>query len=393
MIDAGIATSHRIFTSIRECADSLKQLDITELLLDVPYLTAVESGMGEYMDFRYLVFFEKDVPQGFMYFQLHPFEAKESLKELRDSKCSDHLIKKALASRVTFKALVNGNLLLTGPFGFYFKRGFSGNHKALIKKAMVDLFDREQEEKNVSVLFIKDLPESYIQGESLLLDREDFFSFKVQPSMVLKIRPEWTGFPSYVAALKSKYRVRINRALERGRSLHSRNISLEGIEGEKTQFNRLLQNVLVESDFRIVNFDIHYILALKRHLGDSFHIKGYYHDGSLVGFMTSFIMRDKILAHFTGFEIALNKEFDLYLNMLLDLIEMAIELRVSALDLSRTALEIKSSIGAEPQEMTNLIQHYHNGKQRLLPKVFSMLYQSETWVQRKPFREVSNGFS
>ena len=134
-------------------------------------------------------------------------------------------------------------------------------------------------------------------------------------------------------------------------------VTLKDLEENRDPFQKLLNNVLHESDFRIVDFDLQYLIEVKKKLGDSFKIRAYYLNRKPVGFMTYFLDRGKMLAHFTGFDLGLNKDFDLYLNMLIDLVDQAIIGRVFELDFSRTAMEIKSSIGAVPRSMTNFIRH------------------------------------
>ena len=106
----------------------------------------------------------------------------------------------------------------------------------------------------------------------------------------------------------------------------------------------------------------------------------------LVGFMTYFIDGDRVLAHFTGFNVGLNKKLDLYLNMLIDLIDESIKAKLRYLDFSRTALEIKSSVGATPIPMINFLKHRNKTMNKILPNIFNTLYQQEEWVQRRPFR-------
>ena len=99
------------------------------------------------------------------------------------------------------------------------------------------------------------------------------------------------------------------------------------------------------------------LIELKNRFPERFQVQGYYLGDILVGFMSYFVDQDTIVAHLTGFDLSRNKEFDLYLNMLLELVRCTIELCCQSLILSRTALEIKSSIGAKPRPLINLLKH------------------------------------
>ena len=91
-------------------------------------------------------------------------------------------------------------------------------------------------------------------------------------------------------------------------------------------------------------------------------------------------------AHFLGYDVKLNSQYQIYFNILLLLVEQAIEMKASHLNLSRTALEIKSSVGAEPLEM-NVHFRYHNGLiQKLIPQIMKTYVPEDDWLQRKPFK-------
>jgi hypothetical protein len=54
---------------------------------------------------------------------------------------------------------------------------------------------------------------------------------------------------------------------------------------------------------------------------------------------------------------------------------------------ARTALEIKSSIGAKPEKMIGLIQHSNRLINSKMDKLFTYLEPETTWKERNPFKE------
>lgn len=339
------------------------------------------------MEFRYIFLFEKKQPVGFSYCQIYPFSARESIKSLRSDKNSESFIKTILASWVEFTAFVCGNLLLTGQCGYYFKPDYQGREMNILFPVWKQYFESERKKnRRVSIQFIKDLPDAGCKEAIDYLEQHDYFRFKVQPAMLMKIDPVWQNFEDYLDALKSKYRVRMRQALKKSANLVKRECELEEMIENRSRFQELLNNVLEESDFRIVEFDIDYLIEIKKNLGNSFRIRTYHVEDQLIGFMTYFICPEKVLAHFTGFETRLNKKLDIYLNMLIDLVEQSIQLKTLELDFSRTALEIKSSVGAVPIPMSDFLWHFNCTKHKLLPKLFRSLYTPEEWTQRRPFK-------
>ena len=56
------------------------------------------------------------------------------------------------------------------------------------------------------------------------------------------------------------------------------------------------------------------------------------------------------------------------------------------LNLSRTALEIKSSVGAEPHDMYVYLKHQNKFVNKLLPSILNRVVPKNSWEQRSPFK-------
>jgi hypothetical protein len=94
---------------------------------------------------------------------------------------------------------------------------------------------------------------------------------------------------------------------------------------------------------------------------------------------------DRADAHLIGLNYETNKSHSLYLNMLYQYVEDSISAQVKVLDLGRTAMEIKSTVGAIPVDLSV----YLKLKNPLLNGLACMLAgssSSEAWVQRHPFK-------
>ena len=127
---------------------------------------------------------------------------------------------------------------------------------------------------------------------------------------------------------------------------------------------------------------------MKKVLGDKFNFTAYYHDQKLIGFKTTFILEHEIEAHFIGLDYSINKELDLYQNILYDYVKEAIENSSKKLLLGRTASEIKSTVWAEALELTCYIRHRNPLSNRIIKPFVDYLKPSE-WIPRNPFKEIS----
>ena len=91
-------------------------------------------------------------------------------------------------------------------------------------------------------------------------------------------------------------------------------------------------------------------------------------------------------AHFVGINYELNKEHAIYQRMLYDYIEIGIEKKLNRINFGRTASEIKSSVGAVPQDLTMYIRHKKSITNKIL-KLFLQRIQPTPFQQKFPFKK------
>ena len=72
--------------------------------------------------------------------------------------------------------------------------------------------------------------------------------------------------------------------------------------------------------------------------------------------------------------------------MLYDMIGYSIKKRFKKIIFGRTALEIKSSVGAKPETMFGYIKHSNPILQSQMPRIFNSLQPIVSWQIRNPFK-------
>ena len=106
-----------------------------------------------------------------------------------------------------------------------------------------------------------------------------------------------------------------------------------------------------------------------------------------IAFSSSFEVEESVLeAHYIGLDYSLNKELELYQNILYDFIGKAVVSGKSHVNLGRTASEIKSTVGAKVQELTCYIKP-QNTVSKVILKPFINFLQPGEWIPRNPFKE------
>ncbi len=372
-----------------------KIADQKTIFLSSKYLKVLEEFPPLGMKFCYCTLYFNDQPVGISYYQIQFFNAHQSLNDTErvENPCFfttiHKFIKGFVSKKVEFNTLVNGNLLLTGENGFYFTDRFkSQNNIADIMMPLNNQVRSILSDKGMKcqVILAKDFyPENHSVINELKQNGE-YHPFTLQPSMIMPIQTNWLTFDDYMNDLHSKYRIRAKRAFKKNESLEHKWLSDDEIEKYQNEFHSMYSEIAENAGFNVVNLNEAYLSGLKKYLGKDYKVKAYFLNNELVGYFTLILDGKNLEAHFLGYKKKVNNETQLYLNMLFEMISTAIELRMENLILSRTALEIKSSVGAVPIEMLCGMRLYNSFSNTFFKPLLDFLKPNTEWVQRHPFK-------
>ena len=238
--------------------------------------------------------------------------------------------------------------------------------------------------KPLHAIFIKDF-----KAESLKSTRQ-FLNFgyseiKVEPNMIIQLQPEWKTFDDYKNILKSKYRVKANKADSTSSALETRLFTQHDFETYKDELQALYQNTIANASFNAQVLNLNTYIHLRASFKDDFIVKAYFLDNKLVGFLTALVNKNALDAHFIGLDYELNKSHAIYPRILNDYVRLGIEKQVSSINLGRTASEIKTTIGANPLELSCYIKH-KNPFLNSLVKPFFRRIKIKEFRQHSPFK-------
>ena len=226
-------------------------------------------------------------------------------------------------------------------------------------------------------------------AESLPITNElislGYYSFNVEPNMKLKIDKNWQNFDQYLAALKTKFRVKAKKAMELSSSLSVEDVDSKNIDNQLQKMTELYQRVASKAEFNLGEFKLATYRDLKENLGNNYILKTYWLQDKMVGFLSGMIRGHELDAHFVGIDYTLNKSHAIYQRMLYDYIDIAIKQKLSTLNFGRTASEIKSSVGAIPQHLTVYIRHKKSIRNKFL-KLFLLKIRPTKFNQKFPFK-------
>jgi hypothetical protein len=240
--------------------------------------------------------------------------------------------------------------------------------------------------KKIRGLLVKDISPA-VETEMHLIDA-DLTAFEVQPNMEVRIRPHWTSFEDVKEDYSSKYRVRAKAALKKVEHLELRDFTEADIQLHNDRIMELFKNVESQSDFHMVSIHPSYFVDMKAALENAFVFKSYFIENKLIGFYSYIYGMKHSYAGFVGLDYDYNRDCALYQNILYRILDDAIKEGAASVDLARTAMEIKSTMGAEPVSYRLMVKHL-NGLTNSIVKRFIVNIKVKEWEQRRPFKDAS----
>ena len=293
-----------------------------------------------------------------------------------------------LPNKKALKLLISGNTFVSGEHGIFITP--SQDKKQVIKnlaKAILH-FVNSNNSINIDAFLLKDFV-----NESLFITDElknyNYHPFSVEPNMILEINEDWISFEDYLNAIKTKFRVKAKKALQLSKEIIIKEVNDHNIENKLPKMTALYKKVVSNADFNLSHFNLESYKTLKSAFGEKYILKTYELDGKIVGFMSGMINQNSLDAHFVGLDYSLNRQYAIYQRMLYDYIQIAIAKKLKTLNFGRTASEIKSSVGAKPQDLTMYLRH-KKGITNKIVKLFLQYIQPSPFRQHFPFKNIKN---
>ena len=379
--------SFKIYDSIITLPAEWDELADANIFLSRNYLKVLEKAPPENMVCHFIGLFEDRALVGIALSQFLDLNALATFGK-RD-RCLKTMARNFIFRNFASHVLFIGNNMLTGQNAFVLAE------KTNIVEAICALKHATAELKTVfkakgkkiHITAFKDFKENVISYFATP-DFRNNYQFSTQPNMVFSVRENWKSEQDYINALSKKYRDQYKRARKKSDGIEKRKMNLAEIIASEDTIYDLYRHVAENAPFNTFFLPKNHFRVFKEELKDTFLFYGYFFEGKLIGFNTLVKNGEALDTYFLGYDDVLQREKMLYLNMLYDMVAYAVNKGYKEIIFARTALEIKSSVGAEPTKMYGFMEHERQFLNPIMDTIFTYLEPESIWQQRHPYKEV-----
>ncbi|NNC49487.1 MAG: GNAT family N-acetyltransferase [Flaviramulus sp.] len=378
---------YKSFNNLPEGWDTLVKHDV---FLQSRYLQAIEEASPNNIQWFYVGIFKDNVLVAVAVIQRVQLYLQDIFRKTKVS-CLKTFFRDLVSKVLKGNILVVGNLTHTGQHGIFFNEEIISQTQFF--EAVFSALDQIKitikniQNKKIRAVMLKDYFENdSIHNQKSFFNSEKLHKVFVQPNMILSKHPKWNSIEDYTASLHKKYRDRYKRARKKLNGIQTIELSLEDVKHHTSELHTLYMNVSNNAKFNTFLLPENHFYCLKLRLQKNFKVFGYYLEDQLVGFYTLILNNNALETYFLGYNTEHQYTNQLYLNLLYDMLKFGIDSKFKTIVYARTAMEIKSSVGAQPKAMVVYLKHTNTYLNAILKQVFKLMNPSQNWEERHPFK-------
>ncbi len=377
--------SIKIFHSISELPEKWDTLAKENIFLRKDFLKTLNTSAPSNIKCFFIGLFLNEELVGISLSQLLDLNQLSTFGE-RD-RCFKNILRNLILKKYCSRILIIGNVMITGNNYYCFTDKIKKNEGliALLKASKTIESILKIKGIKVNITTLKDFSED----DSYELEKEKikkYFKFSAQPNMTFEIPIHWKSEQNYLEALSKKYRNQYKRARKKAEIIEKKKLEIEELIKYEEELFALYYNVAKKAHFNTFYLKKNHFKVIKEIFKDNFLVYGYFLDSKLIGFNTIIKNGKTINTYFLGYDESIQQKTMLYLNMLYDMVMFSVNQGFKEIIFSRTAMEIKSSIGAKPQKMYSLAKHNHPIINLAFNQIFNFLEPKSEWTERNPFK-------
>lgn len=381
----------KIYNTTKALPDSWDALPNNDVFLKRSFLKALELSAPKNIFPYYLAVFKEEKLIGIAIIQRVEMYLDDIFRNT-SSNSFKQLAKRIVSKIVRGNALVIGNLMHTGQHSLFFlKEEISyQDYLKTIFKALKTLQKEIKDDynKKVRIIAFKDYFDTDSIHEQIeLFKANNLYKVQVQPNMLLPIKTNWLTPENLIASYTKKYKRRYKTAIKKSNTIERRELDIDTIKHNEKELYVLYKNVSDNARVNTFILSKKHFYTLKKVMKTNFRVFGYFLNNELVGFYTLILNYNILETYFLGYNKDMQHKYQMYLNMLYDMACFAIEHKFKTIVYARTAMEIKSSVGAKPNTMHIYMKHTKNFiANTVLKLIVKYLNPVREWTERNPFK-------
>ena len=203
-------------------------------------------------------------------------------------------------------------------------------------------------------------------------------------------RPSFSNFAQYCTALRTRYRLQINRSTRKLKNTGIEQSVLtdpdEILRVYTPEIHDMYCQMVARSDVKLEVFPIEYYRQLTTRLKGHVDFIAFFKDSRIIAF--GWCLHDGSTYHmmYAGLDYQLNREFDLYFNLMYSGFDRALRKRATRIHVGQTATVFKARMGCYSEPL----YIFAKGRGPLMSRVFH--YGAKLLVIKKPSNPPSNIF-
>ncbi len=219
-----------------------------------------------------------------------------------------------------------------------------------------------------------------MEGLSVILNADQDLELKGRTLSNFVFYRSFDSLEDYIDNLRSPYRRRVKKAL-----LKRQGLSISKIKNESFSEDHyaLYKSVIERTDNPLEILSLDFFKNSKTEIYEFLDKK----DRRLLAFVQIKEFNNKVYFLFCGFRREDNPAYDLYLNMLLSVLELGLERKADLIDFGQTAEESKAKLGCCEEEKYLGIQHSNTIINYILQKLLVLFSYKPSKRGYKVFKE------
>jgi len=376
--------SFTIFTSADALPAEWDTIARANIFLSRAYLAVLEKAAPANMQCHFIALYRENKLCGVALCQYLNLSKVATFGQAEEEKFS---LRRYIFKKFSSHILFIGNNMLTGQNAYVMSDDIAEIDALKLMHAALQSLVKSYRKKCVyiNVTGVKDFDETEMPNFEEA-GFKGFHKFTTQPNMIFHIRPEWKNMDDYLAALNTKYRTQYNRSRKKAEGITKRKLTLNCIIDYEQRLQELYLTVAGNASFNTFHLPANHFRVFKEELGDDFLLYGYFDGDKLVGFSTLIKNGDDFDTYFLGYDDAIQRDKMLYLNMLYDMAAYSVKKQYKHVIFGRSAMEIKSSVGAKAVTVYGVIKHTNPAINIFMSKLFAYFDPKVNWKERNPFK-------